>query len=110
MLAAICAWLYGLATERQWPAQLSLRLAGVLAGCAEVSRQPASQAPTHLLLAGVFSQFESLASALDAAFAAGDAALAAVWKRDKGVLAIAGAARAKRLEKARVALGLDAGQ
>ncbi|QRY79477.1 acyl-CoA dehydrogenase [Pseudomonas sp. PDNC002] len=107
VLAAICAWLYGLAVEHSWPAELTLRLVGVLAGCAEVSRQPAGQPETHLLLAGVFSQFESLAATLDAAFASGDPELAEVWKRDKGVLAIAGAARAKRLEKARVAIGLD---
>lgn len=110
VLAAVCAWLYGLAVERKWPAELLLRLTGVLAGCAEVSRQPAGQPETHLLLAGIFSQFEGLSAALDAAFAAGDAELASVWRRDKGVLAIAGAARAKRLDKARVALGLDAGQ
>ncbi|MDN6858751.1 acyl-CoA dehydrogenase [Pseudomonas sp. CAN2814] len=107
VLAAVCAWLYGLALEHQWPTELNMRLTGVLAGCAEVSRQPAGQPETHLLLAGVFSQFESLAAPLDAAFAAGDAELAAVWRRDKGVLAIAGSARAKRLEKAKVAIGLD---
>jgi len=107
VLAALCAWLYGLANEQRWPAELSLRLVGVLAGCAEVSRQPASQAETHLLLAGVFSQFEGLSAALDAAFATADPALAEAWRRDRGVLAIAGAARAKRLEKARAALGLD---
>lgn len=110
VLAALCAWLYGLANELHWPAELTLRLVGVLAGCAEVSRQPAGQAETHLLLAGVFSQFEGLSAALDAAFAMSDPALAAVWQRDRGVLAIAGVARAKRLEKARAALGLDPGQ
>ncbi|WP_152225910.1 acyl-CoA/acyl-ACP dehydrogenase [Pseudomonas sp. SCB32] len=110
VLAAICAWLYGLGTELRWPAELTLRLVGVLAGCAEVSRQPADQAETHLLLAGVFSQFEGLSAALDAAFAGADPTLAAAWQRDRGVLAIAGAARAKRLEKARAVLGLDPGQ
>ncbi len=110
VLAAICAWLYGLANELRWPAELTLRLVGVLAGCAEVNRQSASQAETHLLLAGVFSQFEGLSAALDAAFATADPVLATAWKRDRGVLAIAGAARAKRLGKARVALGLDPGQ
>lgn len=110
VLASICAWLYGVAIEQRWAAEVSLRLTGVLAGSAEVSRLPASQAETHLLLAGVFSQFEALAPAIDAAFSTGDPALAAAWKRDRGVLSIAASARAKRLEKARVALGLDPGQ
>lgn len=110
VLAAMCAWLYGLAIELRWPAELTLGLVGVLGGCAEVSRQPANQAETHLLLGGVFSQYERLSAALDAAFASADPTLAAAWKRDRGVLAIASAARAKRLEKARRVLGLDPGQ
>ncbi|MCP8467729.1 acyl-CoA dehydrogenase [Pseudomonas sp. ZM23] len=110
VLASICAWLYGLAIELHWSGELALRLIGVLAGCAEVSRHPASQAEAHLLLAGVFAQFESLSAALEAAFAGADPLLAAAWQRDRGVLAIAGAARAKRLEKAKAVLGLDPSQ
>lgn len=110
VLAAICAWLYGLAIERRWASALTQGLVGVLAGCAEVSRQPANLAETHLLLAGVFSQFERLSAELETTLANSDPALAAVWTRDRGVLSIAGAARAKRLETARRVLGLDPGQ
>ncbi|MCY1400003.1 hypothetical protein D9M71_150760 [compost metagenome] len=107
VLAAITAWLYGVALQCGWPRSLSLRLAGLLGGCAEVGRQPASRPATHLLLGGLFAQFEALSAELDAAFAQGPAEWAALWQRDRGVLAIAGSARAKRLEKALAGLGLE---
>ncbi|MNZ66570.1 hypothetical protein D3C78_847990 [compost metagenome] len=110
VLAALGAWLYGVGLDSGWPRSLSLRLIGLLAGCAEASRQPASSAATHVLLAGLFAQFEALSTDLDAAFAQGPAEWAALWKRDRGVLGIAGSARAKRLERALGELGIDLGK
>lgn len=107
VLAALAAWLYSLALECRWPRELMLRLAGLLSGCAEVSRQSAVAAETHLLLAGLFAQFEALGPALDAAFTGGPAHWAQHWQRDRTVLALGGSARAKRLEKALAALRLD---
>ncbi|MGE8359865.1 acyl-CoA dehydrogenase family protein [Pseudomonas sp.] len=106
VLTALCAWLSGIGQRCAWPQPVQLRLLGVLAGCAEVTRLPPAAPATHLMLAGVYAQFASLETELDAAFAAGPAQWAGLWARDKGILQLAAVARAKRLEKAKVALGL----
>lgn len=107
VMAAMLAWLYGVGLECGWPRELSLRLAGLLAGCAEVARHPAAAAESHLLLGGLFAQFDALAPVLDAVIAAGPAHWAGSWQRDRAVLALGGSARAKRLDKAWSELGLD---
>ncbi|MDX1297377.1 MAG: acyl-CoA dehydrogenase [Pseudomonas sp.] len=107
VLAALTAWLFGVGQEAAWPEGLQLRLLGLLAGCAEVARQCPSAAENHLLLGGLFAQFDSLGADLDAAFAAGDAHWAQLWQRDKGLLSIAGSARGKRLQKAQALLGIN---
>jgi alkylation response protein AidB-like acyl-CoA dehydrogenase len=106
VLAALTAWLFGVGQDSAWPQALQLRLLGLLAGCAEVARQCPSAAASHLLLAGMFAQFDALRGELDAAFAACDGRWAQLWQRDQGVLAIAGSARKKRLQKAQTALGI----
>ena len=107
VLAALTAWLFGVGQESAWPQALQLRLLGLLAGCAEVARQCPSAAGSHLMLAGLFAQFDSLRSDLDNAFAVGDAHWAQLWQRDKGLLAIACSARSKRLQKAQAVLGIN---
>lgn len=107
VLAALTAWLFGVGQESAWPQALQLRLLGLLAGCAEVARQCPSAAGSHVMLAGLFAQFDSLRPDLDNAFAAGDAHWAQLWQRDKGLLAIAGSARSKRLQKAQAVLGIN---
>ena len=101
VLAAMLGWLYGVGHDSGWPQALQLRLLGLLAGCAEVSRQGAGEATTHLLLAGLFAQFAALREEIDAAMS-GD--WAALWQRDRDLLQIARTARDKRLEKALAAL------
>ncbi|MNQ62709.1 hypothetical protein D3C85_770640 [compost metagenome] len=107
VLSALCAWLQGVGRDSAWPQTLQLRLLGLLAGAAEVSRQCATTPAMHLLLAALFTEFKALKPELDAAFAAGPAEWAALWQRDQGVLEIASGPRAKRLEKALAALGLS---
>ena len=107
VLAALTAWLFGVGQESAWPQALQLRLLGLLAGCAEVARQCPSAAGSHVMLAGLFAQFDSLRPDLDNAFAAGDAQWAQLWQRDKGLLTIAGSARSKRLQKAQAVLGIN---
>ena len=107
VLAALTAWLFGVGQESAWPQALQLRLLGLLAGCAEVARQCPSAAGSHVMLAGLFAQFDSLRPDLDNAFAAGDAHWAQLWQRDQGLLAIAGSARSKRLQKAQAVLGIN---
>lgn len=99
VLLALAAWLYGVGLDCQWPQALRLKLAGVLAAGGEIARLDPRDAAAHLLLAGVFAQFESLQAELDAALdSAGEWATS--WRRDRALLTIAGSARAKRLEKA----------
>src|SRR5690349_17327165 len=40
VLSAMTAWLHGVGQDCAWPPSLQLRLLGLLAGCAETSRQP----------------------------------------------------------------------
>ena len=101
VLTAVSAWLFGIGRESGWPGALLLRLQALLAGCAEVARQAPNAPTTHLLLAGLFAEQQVLAGDLEAALAIGAPHWADLWQRDKGLLRIAEAARAKRLEKAR---------
>lgn len=107
VLAALVAWLYGVGQESAWPQALQLRLLGLLGGCAEGSRQCADSVGCHLLLGGLFAQFNALRGELDQALAAGPEQWAQLWQRDQGVLALATAARDKRLAKAWAAVGLS---
>ncbi|WP_338745101.1 acyl-CoA dehydrogenase [Pseudomonas putida] len=107
VLTALTAWLYGVGQESAWPQDLRLQLLGLLAGCAEGSRQCADSVGCHLLLGGLFAQFQALRGAIDAALAAGPVRWAQIWQRDQGVMTLAAAAREKRLNKAWVAAGLS---
>jgi hypothetical protein len=107
VLAALVAWLYGVGQECAWPQALQLRLLGLLGGCAESSRQCADSVGCHLLLGGLFAQLNALRGELDQALAAGPEQWAQLWQRDQGVLALATAARDKRLAKAWATVGLS---
>ncbi|MBH3448326.1 acyl-CoA dehydrogenase [Pseudomonas putida] len=107
VLTALTAWLYGVGQESAWPQALRLQLLGLLAGCAEGSRQCADCTDGHLLLGGLFAQFQALRGAIDAALAAGPVHWAQIWQRDQGVMALAAAAREQRLNKAWAAAGLS---
>lgn len=100
VLSAMTAWLYGIGQDSNWPQALQLRLLALLAGCAEASRQAPSNPAGHVLLGGLFAQFESLKTEVDQALLQGDPACAAMWQRDQGVMQLAAGARAKRLAKA----------
>ncbi|MCQ4300080.1 acyl-CoA dehydrogenase [Pseudomonas songnenensis] len=107
VLAALTAWLYGVALQEGWPRSLMLRLLGVLGGAAEVARQPAGEPASHLLLAAVLEQFATLQPELDAAISASEGACAVLWQRDRAVLGLAREAQARRLQQAVEALGLS---
>lgn len=106
VLAAIGGWLLGIGRDSGWPDALQLRLLGLLGSAAEVSRLCATSPVMHLMLAGLFAQFDGLRPELEAALAEGPQEWASLWQRDQGLLAIASGPRAKRLEKARASLGL----
>ncbi len=100
VLSAMSAWLYGVGQECAWPQGLRLQLLALLAGCAEVSRQPTASGAGHVLLGGLFAQFEALKTQVNDALAKGPESWAIQWQRDQAVLDLAAGARAKRLEKA----------
>ena len=100
VLAALCAWLYGIGRTHGWSQTLMLRLLALLGGCAEGSRHSAESPLTHLLLGGLFAQFGELREEINKALADSEGEWANLWMRDQGILDIASAARAKRLAKA----------
>jgi len=100
VLSAMTAWLYGVGQDSGWPQPLQLRLLALLAGCAEVSRQPPNSPAGHVLLGGLFAQFEGLKPEVDQALRDGNPEWAAMWQRDQSVMQLAAGARAKRLAKA----------
>jgi hypothetical protein len=100
VLSAMTAWLYGVGQECAWPQGLQLRLLALLAGCAEVGRQAPGNAAGHVLLGGLFAQFEGLKGEINEAMAGGPGQWAQLWKRDQAVMDLAAGARSKRLAKA----------
>jgi len=100
VLSALSAWLYGVGEDSDWPQPLRLRLLALLAGCVEVSRQAPSSAATHVLLGGLFAQFDALKIEINQAMASGPAEWAAMWQRDQAVMDLAAGTRSKRLAKA----------
>ena len=100
VLSAMTAWLYGVGHDSDWSQALQLRLLALLAGCAEVSRQAPNNPVGHLLLGGLFAQFDGLKAEVNQALAEGPSHWAAMWQRDQAVMDLAAGARGKRLAKA----------
>jgi hypothetical protein len=100
VLSAMTAWLYGVGQDSDWPQTLQLRLLALLAGCAEVSRQAPNNPAGHVLLGGLFAQFDGLKAEVNQALADGSPQWAAMWQRDQAVMDLAAGARGKRLAKA----------
>ena len=100
VLSAMTAWLYGVGQDSDWPQTLQLRLLALLAGCAEVSRQAPNNPAGHVLLGGLFAQFDGLKAEVNQALADGPPQWAAMWQRDQTVMDLAAGARGKRLAKA----------
>lgn len=104
VLSAMTAWLYGVGQDCDWPQNLQLRLLALLAGCAEASRQAPNHPAGHVLLGGLFAQFEGLKAEVNQALAEGPSEWATMWQRDQAVMDLAAGARAKRLAKALAAI------
>ena len=100
VLSAMTAWLFGVGQDSDWPQTLQLRLLALLAGCAEVSRQAPNNPAGHVLLGGLFAQFDGLKAEVNQALADGPPRWAAMWQRDQTVMDLAAGARGKRLAKA----------
>ncbi|MGK9065512.1 acyl-CoA dehydrogenase [Stutzerimonas chloritidismutans] len=108
VLAALVSWLQGIGLTCQWPQSLLLRLLGLMPAAAEVARLAPAAPATHLLLAGLLAQFETLQPEVDAAFAGGPSHWANLWQRDRRVLDLARSAQARRQARASEAVGWPA--
>ncbi|EJZ56964.1 Acyl-CoA dehydrogenase [Pseudomonas fluorescens R124] len=100
VLSAMTAWLYGVGQDSGWSQPLLLRLLALLGGCAEASRQPPNNPAGHVLLGGLFAQFDAFKPEIDRTLAEGNPEWALMWQRDQSVMQLAAGARAKRLAKA----------
>ncbi|WP_095051411.1 acyl-CoA dehydrogenase [Pseudomonas sp. Irchel s3b2] len=100
VLSAMTAWLFGVGQDSDWPQTLQLRLLALLAGCAEVSRQAPNNPAGHVLLGGLFAQFDGLKAEVNQALTDGPPEWAQMWQRDQTVMDLAAGARGKRLAKA----------
>ncbi|MHC8306924.1 acyl-CoA dehydrogenase middle domain-containing protein [Pseudomonas sp. PB3P13] len=107
VLSAMTAWLYGVGQACDWSQTLQLRLLALLAGCAEASRQAPSNLAGHVLLGGLFAQFDGLRAEVGLAMTNGPQQWAVMWQRDQAVMDLAAGARGKRLAKALAGFSLD---
>ncbi|MBV7480612.1 acyl-CoA dehydrogenase family protein [Pseudomonas sp. PDM31] len=107
VLSAMSAWLFGVGQECDWPQNLQLRLLALLGGCAEASRQAPNNVVGHVLLGGLFAQFDALKAEVNEALADGPSQWAAMWQRDQAVMDLAAGARGKRLAKALAGSAVD---
>jgi acyl-CoA dehydrogenase len=79
------------------------RLSALAVTAAALAARPPSEPATHLALAGLLDETRAVADSLDVARLPADERER--WERDGPLLEVAGKARAKRLERARQALG-----
>ena len=98
VLAALLAWHERLLRERQGPQSLYLQVITLLGTLAHLATLNPKEPATHLLLAGVQTQYRALANGLTEALAG--SAYHAMWLRDQSVLNVARKAQEARLNKA----------
>lgn len=99
--AAILAYLLREARRLAWPHAWMERALAALHALAAISRLDASSPATHIALAGALETGAALLREAELLWdaASGDAA-SARWQRDRALLAVAGSARQKRVERA----------
>ena len=99
--AAMLAYLLREARRLAWPRAWVERAFAALHALAAIARLDASAPATHIALAGALATGTGLVGEADACWeAAGGDPACVRWKRDCALLAVAGSARAKRLERA----------
>lgn len=107
--AAVAAHLAVTALREGWPQALLATLLACLLRLAQCAARDARDPVTHLLLAAAEAELQQVAGAVNGLLAGRDDAFAADWRANAVMLALAGPARAKRLEKA-VARWRDGGE
>lgn len=98
--AAVLAWLLREARAGHWPAAFVERCAAQIAALAALAPLPADAASTQVALAGALAGAAQLHDDASALWSAAGGEGAARWLRDRPLMAVAGAARRMRAERA----------
>ena len=99
--AAILAYLLREARRLAWPRAWIERALAALYALSALAREDASSPATHIALAGALATGAALLREAEPCWdAAGDDVASLRWKRDRGLLSVAGPAREKRIERA----------
>ena len=100
VLAAVTAYRLGEALKAAWPEQLVQLHLPVILGLRAIIEMDLQKPATHIALAAVRSQFESLIEQTDSCFSTGNPEAFSAWQRDKVLLNVANKAHLKRTETA----------
>ncbi len=103
VLTAFAAHVAGLARAQGWPPEALEEALAAVGALASVAASDPVAATTHRALGGAIRLVEALAARADGWWLGGDPEARARWQRDRAILGVAAAARARRLEVARVA-------
>lgn len=98
--AALLAWHLQVARRAGWPRGLIERMVASLAAIHALADASPSSPSVHVALAGVLAEIARLLGELEPHWPTADADSRARWQRDRAVLALAGQARARRLDAA----------
>jgi hypothetical protein len=98
--AALWAWLVAIGVRSGWPRELVAAATALLVAIRALASEDPRSPHTHVALGGVIAASNGLVTSLDPSWASVDADLRARWQRDRALLGVASAARAKRLERA----------
>lgn len=98
--AALLAWILQVGRRSSWPDALIEGLAVGLVAVSSIAGAAPGSPATHVALAGLIAHAERLLRDADEHWARVDEETRARWTRDRGLLQVAGKARAKRREVA----------
>ncbi|WP_428262415.1 acyl-CoA dehydrogenase family protein [Haliangium sp.] len=100
VFAAVAAWLLQVGRRSEWPAEHLEALLLALVAVDGVATADPSQPTTHLALAGLIAHVDRVVQACEPHWDAVDEPTRTRWRRDRALLRVAGAARARRREVA----------
>ena len=99
--AALLGWLVQVGRRSDWPDPVIERTVSLLCAVASLAPADPSSPAVHRALGGALAAADELVRSVEPLWSSVDADTAQRWSRDRGLLGIAGRARAARLEAAR---------
>ncbi len=100
IFASVTGHLFRNACLFGWDRELKETMLAMLASVRAIAADEPSAPRVHVALGGIHAQFEKFLNAVEPLWDAADGDVRARWVRDRGLFAVAGNAREKRLEKA----------